>query len=289
MPSKGPATRSRSVDSTMAFTDVGPVRIAKIHASQRGSAFELKPNHPVHRYLNVALQLGGISTCTQQRRTAKLDASHWAAFEVGQLNVLSSTSGCELLVLLIPQDQLEADLDIKRISARPLPASVGASRLLRHTAICMIEELPRMDLRRADSLAQAICRLVSLAIHERLGAEAPAISTRMDARDRIQHYIANHLRDPHFSLDQIARHLNCTKRYLHKVFQGNDVSLGEYILQQRLERCRTDLSDPTLLHLSITEVALSWGFNSVSHFSRAFRARFKQSPRAVRLGTQTRS
>ena len=281
--SKPATSRTRGVDSSIELADVGSIRVAKIGASQRGISFELRPHDPVRRYINVVLQLSGSSICSQQRRSARLEPDQWAAFDVGQINIVSGSAESEQLILLIPHDELERDLDIRGIASRALPGAAGASKLLVQTAICLIEELPRIDLQRADSLAQTLCGLVSLAIQERLGADAAAPSNRGSLRDRIRHYIDNNLRDPNLSLDRVAKQLNCTKRYLHKAFEGGGESLSTYILKQRLERCRADLSNPELASSSITEIALSCGFNSVSHFSRAFRLHFGTSPRAARL------
>jgi AraC-like DNA-binding protein len=286
MVGKVSASRAYTIDSSIEFADVGSIRIAKISASQRGFSFELKPHDPVRRYVNVVLQLFGSSTCSQQRRSARLEPGQWATFEVGKLNIVAASAECEQFILLIPHDHLDSELDIRAISSRALPSATGASKLLVKTAICVIEELPRLNLQRAESLAQALCRLVALAIQERSGADAAAVSNRVGIRDRICHYIDSNLRDPNLSLDRVAKQLNCTKRYLHKVFQGGGESLSTYILQQRLQRCRADISNPELANLSITEIALSWGFNSVSHFSRAFRLHFGTSPRAARLNHQ---
>jgi len=249
---------------------------------QEGVSFELNPHDPVRRDLNFVLQLSGHGTYSQQRRSVRLDAGKWAAFDVGRLSIVASAARCEQLILLIPHDQIDAGLDVQRIVSRPLPGATGASKVLMKTAVCLIEELPCISTQRAESLAQALCKFVSLAIHERLGANAATPSNRVSLRDRIRQYIDSHLRDPSLSLDRIAGQLNCTKRYLHKVFQGNGESLSAYILQQRLQRCRMDISKPELANLSITQIARSWGFTSVSHFSRAFRLRFGLSPRAVR-------
>src|SRR6185312_7882780 len=93
-------------------------------------------------------------------------------------------------------------------------------------------------------------------------------------RERVRRYIASHLRAPDLSLDQIARSMHCTKRYLHKVFEDEDVSISKYILDLRLDRCRDALRTVSAKDESITDIALSWGFSNSAHFSRAFHKRF---------------
>jgi AraC-like DNA-binding protein len=86
------------------------------------------------------------------------------------------------------------------------------------------------------------------------------------------------LRDPHLTLDGIALALNCSKRHLHNAFAGEEDSLAHYILRRRLQACMRDLKNPTLAHRHITDIALSWGFNSSAHFSRVFREHAGLSP-----------
>jgi AraC-like DNA-binding protein len=261
---------------------VGSIRIAKIAASQPHFSLELKPSDPARQYLNIVLQFAGNTIYAQQRHSVELQAGRWAAFNVGALQIVSGSADAEQLVLLLSRDQLEKDLDVRRIAWRSFSGTEGTGRLLCHTANCIVEELPRMNVRRANALGQTLSDLVMLALQERLGESEQANVIRHGLRDRIQTYIEQHLRDPNLSLDRIAKQLNCTKRYLHKVFQGTGESLSEHILQQRLARCRMDLANPELSNVSITEIALSWGFNSVSHFSRAFHLRFGMPPRSAR-------
>jgi AraC-like DNA-binding protein len=66
------------------------------------------------------------------------------------------------------------------------------------------------------------------------------------------------------------------------MFAAAGQTAGQYILQSRLNGSAKDLSNPGLAHLTITDIAVSWGFNSSSTFSRAFHKYFKVSPRAYR-------
>src|SRR5262249_40862095 len=102
-------------------------------------------------------------------------------------------------------------------------------------------------------------------------------------RDRICGYIERNLRDPALSVTGIAAALNCSTRYLHKVFAEGAETIAEYILRQRLERCFSELTRPSLKTLSIAELAYSWGFKSVSHFGKAFSRRYGLTPSEQRL------
>jgi acetamidase/formamidase len=60
------------------------------------------------------------------------------------------------------------------------------------------------------------------------------------------------------------------------------LSLTTYLRQQRLERCKADLSNRQYGHLSISDICFRWGFNDAAHFSHSFRDLYQMSPRQYR-------
>lgn len=57
-----------------------------------------------------------------------------------------------------------------------------------------------------------------------------------------------------------------------------------YVWSRRLENCRNDLLSQSRTGQRVSDIALRWGFNDLSHFSRAFKRSFGHSPRDYRLG-----
>ena len=112
-----------------------------------------------------------------------------------------------------------------------------------------------------DDLAEMIASHVEVAVLDRSGTPTDA-SLRELTRDRVKRYIDVNLDDPLLSLDRVAAAIGCTKRYLHKLFDGEAETLNAYIWQTRLQRIRHDLADPALKDCSITEIAFSRGFSS---------------------------
>jgi AraC-like DNA-binding protein len=97
-------------------------------------------------------------------------------------------------------------------------------------------------------------------------------------RDRVKSYINRHINDPKLSVDRIARAMNCSKRYLHKVFSESEETISHYILTQRLEKCFVQLSHESAKVHTVEQVAYYWGFTSTAHFSRVFKEHFKKTP-----------
>jgi AraC-like DNA-binding protein len=111
----------------------------------------------------------------------------------------------------------------------------------------------------------------------------PTTKSTIHTLQRAKKYIEAHLTDEELDCDSISREMRLSPRQLARVFEIEGVPVMRFILSRRLERCRNDLRDPSLKHLSVSEIAFRWGFNNSAHFSRTYRARFGEAP------TQTRS
>jgi AraC-like DNA-binding protein len=144
------------------------------------------------------------------------------------------------------------------------------------------QELPSMTPEAASGAGNMIMELVRLSLQE-LAGRGTATSQLEAFKDRIRDHIGLHLRDPDLTLDRIAAALNCSKRHLHNAFAGEEDSLAHYILRRRLQACMRDLKNPALAARTITDIALSWGFNNSAHFSRVFREHAGLSPTDFRL------
>jgi len=99
----------------------------------------------------------------------------------------------------------------------------------------------------------------------------------------IKRFISLHLTDRRLTPDFIAQAEGISKRYLHKLFMDENISVSRYIQMRRLEECQRALRNPSLKHLSTTEIALDCGFGDISHFHRCFKSLFQITPRQYRM------
>jgi len=93
-----------------------------------------------------------------------------------------------------------------------------------------------------------------------------------------------HLTDPALSLSDTAAALGISPRYVNDLLSQEGTSFRRFVLMERLAQCQRDLSSPVLAHRHVSEIALAWGFNDLSHFGRVFREHFGMSPRDFRRG-----
>ncbi len=103
-------------------------------------------------------------------------------------------------------------------------------------------------------------------------------------RDQIRAFVLQHLRDPLLSVGMIADALKLSASTVHRTFQGEPCSAAHWIWTQRLDAIKRDLADPSLHHRGVSDIAFSWGFNDAAHFSRAFKERFRVTPKEFRQG-----
>ncbi|MFB9122182.1 helix-turn-helix domain-containing protein [Paraburkholderia dipogonis] len=100
---------------------------------------------------------------------------------------------------------------------------------------------------------------------------------------QLRQFIANNLRHPDLNADMAAAALGLSARYLHRLVQQDETTIGRMILVARLEHCAQWLSLKCYANCSIEQIAGTWGFASAAHFSRAFRAHYMKTPREYRL------
>jgi AraC-like DNA-binding protein len=111
----------------------------------------------------------------------------------------------------------------------------------------------------------------------RARAPAPSNLTRFHRR-RMELYLQFHLRDPKFSVRNMAADLGLSVSHVNRLFVGKGCTIAEWIRTERLDGCAADLSSAVHNPRSVGEIALSWGFCNLSHFSTAFRKRYGMSP-----------
>ncbi|MGV2120942.1 helix-turn-helix transcriptional regulator [Rhizobium rhizogenes] len=66
----------------------------------------------------------------------------------------------------------------------------------------------------------------------------------------------------------------------------NGISPGGLILRTRLQGATDSFALDINKRRSVTEIALSWGFNDISYFNRAFRTTYGMTPRQMRHSHQ---
>ncbi len=98
--------------------------------------------------------------------------------------------------------------------------------------------------------------------------------------NKTEDYIENNLTEK-ITLDMVAKHLNISKYYYHHIFsQNSNETIKEFITRIKMERSAIYLVVDE--SISITEIALKYGYNDSSSYNKAFKKFFKINPTQYR-------
>ncbi len=236
-------------------------------------------------YLKIVAPMKGSAGVEQMGRQAWVSPGAWTIYDTTGSYSVANPERVEHLIVMVPKAQMiERGLRLENLMARPVGGASGIARVALSTMRSTFQELPHMSADAARGAGELIAQLVRLSLIELSGQETQ-LTQREALKDRIRGYVALHLRNPELTVDQIAVALNCSKRHLYNAFTEEDQTLASYIQGLRLEACIRELQHPMAQMRPITEIALSWGFNSPSHFSRVFREHTGKSPSEFRAGS----
>lgn len=152
------------------------------------------------------------------------------------------------------------EADFARLWAESQEARLGAGALRTALLRCILIEVARLR----DGI-------------EPLDEES-VVAVADDVRRAIR-YVERHFREP-LSLADVATEARLSPNYLSERFrQVTGSSLQSYLQNLRLRFARSLLASTTL---GVTEICHAAGFNSPSHFGRAYRRRYGETPSAAR-------
>jgi AraC-like DNA-binding protein len=168
---------------------------------------------------------------------------------------------------------------------RMVPAGAEAIKLLVTYARAIVEEQQSLH-------TPELQRLVATHIHDLIAVAAGATrdghaiaegrGIRAARLRAIMSDITANLLDCDLTVTAVAQRQRVTPRYLHKLFEGEELTFSTFVLSQRLSRAHRMLCDPRFGDRSISSVAFDVGFSDLSYFNRTFRRRYDATPSDVR-------
>lgn len=158
-----------------------------------------------------------------------------------------------------------------------LSEETAAGRVLTDAWNSLCGRLDSIRESEAPAVAAGLCGLVR-GLMLRDGQVEETKETVKEARIRaVRSFIEGNLRSPDLGMDDIRANFGASRSTLFRDFAPSG-GLDRYILRRRLERAYLDLTDVPATRGRITQVAENWGFSSMSHFYRVFRAEFGCAP-----------
>jgi AraC-like DNA-binding protein len=193
----------------------------------------------------------------------------------------------EGVMLVLPRSALPLPDDkVRQLIATRLRGDTGVGALLSNFATGLLaspESYTETDEFRLSTILVDLLAVV-LAHHLDEAQRVPVDSRERALLTSICAFIEQRLGHPDLTPTSIAAAHHISLRYLHKLFHQHrsGTTVAAWVRQRRLERCRRDLADPALRHVSVQQVVAHWGFADGNHFSRAFKAAYGIPPTAYR-------
>jgi AraC-like DNA-binding protein len=241
-------------------------------------------NQSTDRSLLLHLQKAGQSLNSQDGREVLLQAGDFTLCDSDRQFDVSFDEPHQILVVRIPEREMNRRLPhIENLTCIRMPAEAGingvVSKLIfKYWELCKKGLDPLMQDRISGNLIDLLATAYS-DLHHHAVAESCLMTSR---RLVIKEFIERHLNNAELSPSVIARRFGYTTSYIHQLFKGENESISHYILRRRLEGASKVLANDSFSNRPIGEIACDWGFNSLTHFGRAFKDQYGLAPTEYR-------
>lgn len=263
------------------FADIGISNIASVKQTIGRTPKGIRRDTNAYCFLN--LQVAGTCRLRQGNRDVVTTPGEFAVVDSSEPFLLDYTSDAwEQYAFKIPKHMFDTHIGhefvARTVSDRTPIGSVVVDFLV------SIARNPENLRQNSIDMAKTMIDLVAISLRATTPArdEDQRRTFRAPLRQSVLRYLDLNFADPELSPAKVATHFGISTRYLHKLLEEHGETIGRIILAKRLDRCASDLRKGT--SLTISEAAFRWGFNDMSHFSRAFRQRFGLSPRDYKRG-----
>ncbi|MFJ5808675.1 helix-turn-helix domain-containing protein [Streptomyces sp. NBC_01426] len=236
----------------------------------------------------VVLPRHGTASVTQDGRGATVGAGELTLIDLRRPFALERAPGASVLLCRLPAHALGLSMAALRpVLGRVVPVGgdgvAGLLGPLLHGLGASTDTMPvPVGERLGGVVTEFVAALVNEWTEEPQEGNGPACPGREALLRSVREHIDRHLGDPDLSPERIAAAHGISVRYLHRLFEAEDITVGRLVHQRRVEQCERELSRRGRVSPSISAVAQRWGFRSPAHFSRAFKAVYGHSPRQWR-------
>ena len=167
---------------------------------------------------------------------------------------------------------------------RLVPASTAALQLLTSYLGGALSGTVLSSALVADAVVSHVAELITLSLDPASAATAPASHPGVRAARLavIKADIERHLTDDSLTVASLAARHRISARYLHKVFEDEELTYSQFVLDRRLALAYRKLRQQRYATRTISSIANDTGFGDLSYFNRTFRRRYGITPSDAR-------
>lgn len=233
-------------------------------------------------YLAVIL-LSGNYQLEQHGREAFLRPGDMAIYDATQPHRIYCPHHFSKLIVSIPRKILrERIAGVEHCTALPISGKEGVGTVVSRFICATANQVDLINTDDFSALSEHFLDLLTLGLtsvrpHNYYLSRSRSVSLRV-----VKSFIDQHLSNAGMDATMVATGVRLSPRYINELFSDEESSLMRYVWNKRLENCRKDMLNPACKHYRISDIAFRWGFNNLSHFSRAFKLKFGMSPREMK-------
>lgn len=229
-------------------------------------------------HYSIYLQLAGQTISSMNDETYTFDANEIGIYDGRQ--PFRSLHGGRRAIAVLPREMIERRAPwLTRRPHHKLAGDSPFAELTRHHLLALTDADSALTETAMSGLSENLCNLVALASIEETAIDRMGPELQLEA---ILAFCRRNLHDTDLSPQRVADQLRMSVRTLHWRFKQTGQSFGRWVRENRLDGCAAALRDPNQRGRNISDIAFNWGFNDLSHFNKAFRARFNMTPREWR-------
>jgi AraC-like DNA-binding protein len=270
----------------MRTAELGPIRL---NQSVTGTPFRTRRTSRLIRNSTpdvclVGLLVDGELRLEQDDRQAVLRPGDLSFVDPARPSKRTFTA-MRTITVSIPKAMIPLrDRELAELTGVRIPGDAGAAALASVLTRQLATRVDQVSAPEAARLGAALVDTLAIALAARLDRKSAVPAAReRTLLHRIYAYVEQHLADPELSPRSIAAAHHISLRYLHKLFEAEAVTVGDWVRRRRLERCRQDLLDPVLRDRPVAAIAGRWGLLNAAHFNRTFRVTYGLPPAEFRL------
>jgi AraC-like DNA-binding protein len=214
------------------------------------------------------------------------------ALQRGEMTVVAMDVPCEgstarsgyLNFVLIPREMIpRAGQVLERYAATRLMMDPAAQRLLSRHVVDLLDDAVTLDANIKAAAEQFIIRLATLML--RLPEEAPRAAPDTAFRAHlldIRKAIAKSYRETNLTVKMVGKSVGLSSRSIQHVLKQEGTTFKKELTTIRLQAAFAALKSGS--NATVADIAFGCGFADLSTFHRAFRARYRDTPNALRAG-----
>lgn len=244
------------------------------------------PNEPhcssQDAYFGVIL-LSGEYLLEQHNREVFLKPGDMTIYDATLPHRIHCPNSFSKLIISIPRKVMQERLaGVEHCTALHIKGNQGIASVASSFIKTVAQEAHSMTSATFDATSENALDIFTMALNSVRPQNIHLSRSRSLSLYRVKYFVERNLQDSTLDTAKIVAGTRLSARYINELFEDENTSLMRYVWDRRLIHCYQELTNPIYSIKHLSEIALCWGFNDFSHFSRAFKQKYGVTARSLK-------